>query len=172
MSLTQFVTFITQATTFLIGLFTIIDYLRQRDRLRLDIALMFTDLAVIVLFQWLSALFPGRFPWTGELGSLLLVAQPYLLLRLVNHRRPVSPFILLIGIAGLILSWLLILFFPGVLPIAATIFIVIYMVYIEAFSAVILTRGQSLILPPGYRDIGGHGEIYHLHLVDLIFPVS
>jgi signal transduction histidine kinase len=143
MSLNEFLVLLTQITVMLLGVFTVADYLRERSRPRLDIALLFGSLAVIVALQWLGSALNGQPPWMGKIGSLLLVAQPYLLLRLVNQRRPVPILLQRLALAGMILSWLIVLFAPAPTPLPLTILIISYMVFFEVYAAAVLWKGAS-----------------------------
>ena len=136
----QLLTFLTQITTVLIALVTGIDYLRSRNQARLDVSLMFGALAMIVLTQWL-ALSGSQNPWVGKLGSLLLMAHPYLLLRLTHHLRPVPRRIRLFAWGGLLLSELSLIFLPAPLPGPVSLLLVLYFVVVEGYASLALVRG-------------------------------
>ena len=141
MTINQLITYITQGALILIALQTLVDFLRHRDRTRFEVFLLFGGLALIVLAQWLNNALNQSVPLLGRLGSILLVAHPYLLLRLVQHLRHISERFHLAALSGMILSWLFIIAFPPPLPALATLFIVAYFVYVESFSALSLIRG-------------------------------
>src|SRR5919206_3573074 len=98
MSVNDLLTLLTQGTLFLIAVLTLVDFLRYRDRTRLDIALMFGALAAILLVQAIARLRQLQVAWLGQIGAILLLAQPYLLLRLVLHFRSVPRPVQLVGL--------------------------------------------------------------------------
>jgi signal transduction histidine kinase len=102
---------------------------------------MFASLALAILAQEFTSLTGQTFRWLSLLGSMATIAQPYLLLRLVEHFRPVRPVVRWGSFAGLIGSWALELIFPSPLPIPATLFIIVYFVFVEAYAAVAFIRG-------------------------------
>jgi signal transduction histidine kinase len=141
MSIDAFLAFLTQVTVMLLGLLTLGDYLRERVRPRLDIALMFGSLAIIVLMQWLGSVLNRQPRWMSMSGSILLLAQPYLLLRLVNQRRPVPGFLQTAALIGMILSWVFVIFSPAPMPVPLSVLIIVYMVSIEVYAAAVLWNG-------------------------------
>jgi len=143
MSLTEFLTLMTQGLYFLIALLTVADYLRYRDRARLDIALSFGALAAIVLFQRVNQLtsLPSR--WLSLLGTLMFVAHPYLLLRVVKHFRPVGVWTHRLALVGLIASSIFLLIFISTtsLPPLLTVVIIVYFVSLEGYAVVAFVHG-------------------------------
>src|SRR6266511_2140913 len=93
---------VTQGALLLIAVLTLADLFRHRDRARIDIALMFGALAAIVLIQGLTTVARQQAPWLGQLGAILLLAQPYLLLRLVQHFRSVPRVVRLLAMVLLL----------------------------------------------------------------------
>jgi signal transduction histidine kinase len=131
----------TRAVLVLIAGRTLIDFLRERHRTRLDIALMFFSLASSIL---LSELAPAAGPftrWVATLGSIAVVAQPYLLLQLVDHFRPVPTALRGAALAGLVVSWVILLAAAPPLSPTATLVVVIYFALVEAYGAVAFVRG-------------------------------
>ncbi|MCX6022085.1 MAG: response regulator [Chloroflexi bacterium] len=69
---------------------TCFDFLHYRDRPRLEVALLFGSLAAIVIIQAITQAAGGA-PWVvAQARTMLILAQPYLMLRLLEHFRPVS----------------------------------------------------------------------------------
>jgi signal transduction histidine kinase len=132
---------ITQGCLLLIAALTLVDLVRHRDRARIDIALMFGALAAIVLIQGLTAVTRQQAPWLGQFGAILLLAQPYLLLRLVQHFRTVSRAVQLVAIGGMIVSWIILIAVPAPLPKLLALLIVAYFVYVEGYAAAAFARG-------------------------------
>src|SRR5512135_694631 len=141
MSITQLMTLLTQLTVILIAIQALVAFLHHRDQARFDVLLMFGDLGVIVLFQWLTQATNNRIAWFGTLGSLLLVAHPYLLLHLTQYLRRVPREVGWTGLIGMVASWLIILAFPNPTPAGMAILIVAYFVFIEVYAVISLVRG-------------------------------
>jgi diguanylate cyclase (GGDEF)-like protein/PAS domain S-box-containing protein len=141
MSLLEILTLITQGLYLLIAALTLLDFIRYRDRARLDVALVFNAFGVIALIQLLIQFTRLQAPWLNIVASLILAAHPYLLLRLVAHFFSVPAFIGRVGLVGLLLSWLLLLLFPFKLPAAAALGILAYFAFIEGYATFALGRG-------------------------------
>src|SRR5262245_3568761 len=87
-----------------VTLWTFIDLMRHRDRARFDIFLMFAALGGIVAIQGVMLVTGVRSVPLGVLAIFLLIAQPYLLLRMVLHFRPVHRFIRWGALGGLVVA--------------------------------------------------------------------
>src|SRR5919199_1091077 len=74
------------AVVFLRALF---GYLRHRDPLQRDVTLIFTATAVLFVLELLRHTIGTPPQWVSWTGTVLLLAQPYLTLRLVEKLRPV-----------------------------------------------------------------------------------
>lgn len=122
---------------------TFFDYLRRPNRTRLEISLLFGCFAPSLLWQALPETVRSSFPWASTLGSLAIVAHPYLLLRLVNRLRRVPPIVILGSLVGMLLSWGLLVAFPPPLPGPATLLIVVYFGLAEGYATVALLRGAA-----------------------------
>jgi signal transduction histidine kinase len=142
MSLTEFLTLLTRGVFLLLAAVTLLDFLRHRDRTRLDTALVFGTLGFIFLVQTISAFTGAEIRgWLSTVNSILLLAHPYLLLRLVQHFRAIPPVVRWIAIAGMLLSWLILIVSPTPLPPPLTILVVLYFVFVEVYVAVAFVRG-------------------------------
>jgi signal transduction histidine kinase len=141
MRVDDLLTWITQGCLLLIAALTVVDLIWHRDRARIDIALMFGALAAIVLIQGLTTVMRRQVPWLGQVGAILLLAQPYLLLRLVQHFRPVPRPVQWVAFVGMVISWTILVAFPAPLPPPLALLIVAYFVYVEGYAAVAFARG-------------------------------
>lgn len=119
------------------------DYLRRPNRTRLDIAFLFGCFVPALFLQVLPATFRTSDPWISALGSLGVVAHPYLLLRLVNRLRRVPRLVMQGSGAGMLVSWFLLLAFRTPIPGAATLAIVLYFGLVEGYATVALLRGGA-----------------------------
>src|SRR3954447_11162966 len=116
MSVEGVLQWVTQAIFVLIWLLTLVDYQHGRTPQRRDVTLMFGTLAVAVVAQWIFGLLGFTSPWLVTATSVVVTAQPYLLLRLVRYDCAVPRWIIRFGLVGLIGSWMLILVTPQPFP--------------------------------------------------------
>ena len=147
MSLDDFLTLATQVTLVLISGLTLANYIRRRDPIRLDIALLFGALAYIVFVQRLRNI-PGVNDdlnrWLVLSTQIALMAHPYLLLRLVLDFRPVPKRVWAIAFIGMILSWAILLAFSPTLPPSIILALVVYFVYVELYATMAFVRGAMI----------------------------
>ena len=139
--------FVTDLVFIVIFAVTAIEFAKHRDRSRLEIALMFGSLALIILEQGLSQLTGLRAREITLLSTLVILTQPFLLLRLVGHFSRVPWYQQVIGIIYLALSCAVMIssYFQGQLqpsP-AVTLAIVIPFAYLEAYCAVSFVRAAA-----------------------------
>src|SRR4051812_43069994 len=101
---------VTEGVFLTVFVLTLVDLAhRPRDRRRLEIVALFGALAVVVVLQGLTQLTGVAIRRAETIEALLIVAQPYLLLRLVEHFRPVPRWQHATGIVLLAGSWAIIL---------------------------------------------------------------
>ena len=132
---------ITRGALVVIAGLTVFDFFRDRQRARLDIALMVLSLASSILSSQLAPLAGPLARWVQTIGSIAVVAQPYLLLRLVEHFRPVPRLVRFAAQGGLVLSWATLLAFSPPLAPAATLIVIAYFAFVEAYGAAAFVRG-------------------------------
>jgi signal transduction histidine kinase len=145
MSATDLLSFATQGFFILLSVMTILDFFRHRDSSRRDIALMFSSLGIPLLIQLASKTLNIQAKWLSVVSSLALLAQPYLMLRLVAYFRPIQPIIRNFAPFGMTISWVIILLVPTPLPAVASamisVIIVIYFVAVDGYAMVAFIRG-------------------------------
>src|SRR5260370_36928562 len=112
MSATDLISLIVDIAFGLIALVTLLELARHPDRARLDIALLFGSLGLAVVGGAVMKALGLTLPWFSTLTSLLLLAHPFLLLRVVEYFRPLSRRVRWLALAGLLASWLLLLVGP------------------------------------------------------------
>src|SRR5690349_20982115 len=79
-------------------------YLRRRDGLQRDVMSVFTAMAVVfALDVWRRVAGPPPW-WVAGLSSVLLLAQPYLTLRLVARLRRVPGWLRRAALAGFVVT--------------------------------------------------------------------
>ncbi len=141
MDLGEFATHLTNVVFLLLAVITLFDYLGHRDESRLDILLMFASLAVVFAVQELLALTGLVHPWLTQVTRFALLAQPFLLVRLVSHFQPLSKTVLRTALAGMLFSWLIFAFVPGDLPGWAVLATVAYFGWAELYATWAFVRG-------------------------------
>jgi signal transduction histidine kinase len=108
MTLQDFIEWFSQGAIVLLAVLTLLKYLRWRDRSSLDIVFVFGSLASLLVVERVLALAHLQPGWLAPLRLTVLVAHPYLLLRVVSHFRPVSSFVRRFAPAAVIVSMLLV----------------------------------------------------------------
>ncbi len=134
------VSLITQVILLAIAILTVVDYVRHRDAVRRDIAVMLACLAVAGSSQIVAFVFPGTGQVVLGLGGLLLLAQPYLLLRLVHRFRPVQRLVRVSALAGVIGSWVVLIASPRLSPLVSAAIVVVVFVAVEGYGIAAFLR--------------------------------
>jgi|GEM_PF-1889591 len=137
----ELLSYVTRAAFLLLALLAVIDFLRHRNAVRLNIALAFNSFAPSVIIQIIRGLTGFHTPWLSTLGSIAVVAHPYIFLWLVKGFRSVPQIISRSALVGMILSWALLIAFPSNLPVPALLVIVAYFALAEGYSAYAFVQG-------------------------------
>jgi len=129
---------VTQVIFLLVAGSTLLDWLRQRNQTRLDVALVFVAQALAIIAQDLQA----QIPALGLVVFVAFVAQPYFLLRVARHFQPVSrrmrwaaTFSLILVSASLVLI--------GWQPILVFVLFICYFLYFEGYASLLFLRGAK-----------------------------
>src|SRR5438874_378170 len=93
-----------QAIFVLVTLLTVVDYGRHGGARRRDVALMFATLGLTIAIGWVAGGFGMTNRWLSAATGVVVLAQPYLLLRVVQYFRPVPRAWQLFGLAGMVVS--------------------------------------------------------------------
>src|SRR2546425_2990817 len=141
MDLNAFLNDLTRATFVLVAVLAFVDFARYRGRTRLDIALMFASLAVFVVIQAVSNRLDIGARGVDTRGVASALAPPSLMVRLVQHFREVRAPTLRAAMAGLGVSWALVIIFPPPPPPVASLVIVAYFGAAEAYAAMVFVQG-------------------------------
>ena len=104
MSLQAFLEWFTQGAIVLLAVIVLVQWVRWRDRVSFDILLVFGSLAILLILERTLRLAQLEASWIRPLGISVLLAHPYLLMRVVSHFRPVSAAVQRIAAVGLGLS--------------------------------------------------------------------
>jgi hypothetical protein len=121
-----------------------VDLLRHRDKLRIDIMLLFlsvTSGTFFVLLRWVIGAYP---PQLSIVVAWATIAQPYLLLRIVKHFHYVSPLVEKVAIAGMLVSWGFVLYLGMPLSQLGGFTFVAYLILVNGYSTVIFIRGAFI----------------------------
>src|SRR5260221_6007852 len=132
---------ITQLFFILLSGITIIDFLRYRDTARRDIALMFCSLSMAIWVQFVTKLLGIAIPWLTSLAVIAFLAQPYLMLRLVQFFRPVPFAVRYVALLTMVVSWLTILFGHAPYSIILVLVVIANFVVIDGFAMFAFVRG-------------------------------
>jgi signal transduction histidine kinase len=104
LALQTFLEWFTHGAIVLLAILTVVQWLRWRDRVSLDIALVFGTLALVTLLELSSHFVRVEAEWLRTFGLSVFLAHPFLLLRVVSHFRPVSRALKAIAFAGVVFS--------------------------------------------------------------------
>jgi len=105
MLLSDFIAELSRLTFILLAAVTAWDLVRHPDRTRLDIFLLFGTLAFSTLVGEFARLTGITLPpWWTRVSTMLIMLQPFLLVRLVDHFRPVARRIQIINFIGLAIA--------------------------------------------------------------------
>jgi PAS domain S-box-containing protein len=93
---------------------SVLQYVRNRGPLELSVMAVFGSIAALFALTFLNTLSPGIAPIARPVLIALLLAQPYLVLRLIAQIRPVRPMIMRIALVGLLAAWEAVVLLPPV----------------------------------------------------------
>jgi signal transduction histidine kinase len=141
MSATDLISLIVDIAFALTALATLIELARHPDRARLDIALLFGSLGFAVVGGAVIKALGLTLPWFSPLTSLLLLAHPFLLLRVVEYFRPLSRRVQWLALAGLLASWLIVLFSPTGTANPLLAVVIVYFVVVEGYASLSFISG-------------------------------
>lgn len=140
MSADQFLQNLTDALFVLIFILVLARTLRKPYRANIDASLLFGAVALIVGDTWIVEAVGTRPPWLANvIVASLLMALPYLLLRLVDDYAGVPPRLLWMALIGLVLSILVLAAFRR-LPLSLTLLLVAYFVALSGYVAYAVVR--------------------------------
>ncbi len=138
MSVSDLLNLFIQVLFILLTLVAVVDYLRHRDATRRDIALMISTLGITVGLPLIVRPFGITSTW--PIGMLVLVAQPFLMIRLVQYFRTVSTRVYYAALVGMILLWIAVLLANEDSVRAILLAGIAYFVAIDGYAAFALIR--------------------------------
>lgn len=136
MSADEFLNYLTQALFLLIALSVTARALARPLRANVDTALFFGLVALAITEGWaVMALQLSGSHAAAAIGGMLIMAMPYLLLRLLADFSEVRPLIMRLAEVGLILSLIGLAVLPSPLPLLATLAMVVYFALVTGYAA-------------------------------------
>lgn len=151
MTLDFFLNIFAQAVFFAIVVVTVAAWLRFRDRVHLNIALLFVGICLAMLADDLRFLVPELGVWPSVAFFMLLAAQPYLLFRVVRQVGAPARVIHVAVLGGLAAVWATLLFSEG-LPVPAAVALCGYYVVVQTYvAAITISAARRLEGVPGLR---------------------
>ena len=132
---------VSQAIFLLVAVLALVDLLVHGGPRRRDVAAMLWSFAAAVLVRWWTTAGGPAPEWIAKAAGVLVVAQPYLLLRVVRHFRPVGRWTMPAALAGLLGSSAVLLASPQPTPPWGTITVVACFGLGEGWAAWLLVRG-------------------------------
>jgi signal transduction histidine kinase len=124
-----------------------LSYLENRDPVRRDIFLTFMCLTASIWLQVFTSLTGLEIPGQLLIGRVLIVAQPYLMIRLIRYFRPVPLLVYTASIVGMLASWAILIFIGLDQGPLATEVIIAYFALIDGYAVIAFIRGA-------YNSIG------------------
>ena len=143
-TLAELLQYLTEIFFVLLVIITIVDFVRHRDKVRRDVALLLLSLTTAILLRLvrqITGIAIEDAPWMSLVGSLALLAQPYLLVRIVHYFRPVPPLVYRGALGGMLLSWALLLLLGTPLSPAVTLAMIFYFVAIDGYAVYAFVQG-------------------------------
>ena len=126
---------VTRAVFVIVCALTIWDLIRWRDIQHLEVAALFGGLTLLIANQTIGDLTHLSVPeWLSIASVIGLLAQPYLLLRVLAQFREVSRLQHAIALVAFVLSSAVFVAYASTLPAWATLAIVLAFVYVEAYA--------------------------------------
>ena len=93
---------------------SVFQFARERGPLELSVLAIFGSFAALFLLSFLNALQPALTPIARPALILVLLAQPYLIVRLLDQIRPVARGVKPITLLGAVAAWEAIVLLPGI----------------------------------------------------------
>jgi PAS domain S-box-containing protein len=135
---------LTRGFFILLGVLTFLDYLRQRERIKRDVALAVNSISVNMGIVALNDLVPldARLK---VLGTLLIFAQPYLFLQLSNYLQAIPTRTRQVAFIGMITVWILVLLpsDPSKPFLVTVLSVIAYFILINAYVMLRFVKGMQ-----------------------------
>ncbi len=103
--------------------------------------MMFASLAIAVGVGFVNGLLDQPSLWLGLIALWALIAQPYLLLRLVRYFRPLPPLASRAAGVGMIIAWIALLLAGSSLSTALALLLIAYFVVVDGYAMLAFIQG-------------------------------
>lgn len=125
-----------------LGVLTIVDFLRHRDAVRRDVALLFCFLSLPFLIQLIAAL-NGQAVSEGanSIAIIGLVLEPYFLLRVARHLRSMPGYMLRLALYALIATIITGIVVGQRIPVLTLVVSQTYLIGLNLYAMVAFVRG-------------------------------
>ena len=100
----QLLTLAIQAAFFVLFALALVRYLRDRTPLNREVLVVFASIAGLFATQLMTLVWPGRPQIVASAASVLLIAEPLLVLRLIRHFQPVDRRLEIVVLGAFVLS--------------------------------------------------------------------
>ncbi|MEA2641513.1 MAG: hypothetical protein QOF51_2907 [Chloroflexota bacterium] len=140
---------VTQAVFGLLFILALADVVRHRDLVHLEVAALVGSLGLPIGVAGLATLLGIKAPWISTATALFIIAQPYLLLRLVAQFRPIPAYQRWIAGGALLASWGALLLQGQPLSPSITLALVLAFAYVEGYAVYALAR--AIRMSRGFR---------------------
>ena len=144
MTLEQFLNLLTQIIFLIVAASTVINWVKDKDQSRRDIALVFISLAIAFIAQDTQNLLKSKSIVFTIIFFVAVVTQPYLLLRVTRYFHMVSTGIQRAALFGLLLTYASLVLAQTAPTIVVVIFIA-YFIIVEGYVSYVLVQGALTI---------------------------
>jgi signal transduction histidine kinase/CheY-like chemotaxis protein len=159
---------------------TLLDFIRKRDLQRLEVAAVFGTLGLVTVLQSFTDVTSIQAPdWLQTAAVFAILAQPYLLVRVLAQFRPVPRLQRTVALVAMIVSCALYLPFGAALPIWGTLAIVAAFAYVEGYATLSFIRSALVHRGVSQQRIiavalgsGSLAAIFVLAGIDASVPVT
>jgi signal transduction histidine kinase len=177
-SLQAFLEWITQGAIVLLAVLVLIQWARWRDRASFDIFLVFGSLACLLILERILRIAQVDALWIRPLGISVLLAHPYLLLRVVADFRPVARRLQQAAAIGLAVS-LAVTWMSDIRSTPLIVFGFLYFICVLAYVAWAFARGAKAaggvthwrMLHAAWGAVL-LGAVFVLAVTNFVFPVT
>lgn len=141
MTLQEFLTHASRVFWSGLTIITLINYWRYQTNIQRDIFLIFLSLSVGQLAVVIRGLTGLPLPWLSSLAQLALIAEPFLLISLVNYFDDVPRIIYRGVLAGMVISLGIVIVVGAPLPVLPTLLVVAYFVLGNGYAVLAFITG-------------------------------
>lgn len=132
---------------------SVVDYLRHRDRIRRDIALVFVSLSSTTFILLVVSLTGINAPWLTKVGQIGIASLPILLLRMVGYFRVVPLDIKRVALAAWGASCIGIILFDASKVPGVMLLVIVYFVVVSGYAVLAFIRAAATSMGVAQRRL-------------------